>query len=183
MNKTGAKRIAQDSAKPQSAAQIRVIVSRRYRAPGERVLPGATSVRMIDPGPSRELRAADPTLPVRLFRSRAFSSGNAAGFLMFAALFGMASSWPTSCRPAWALGRRGQGCGCCRAGSPCSWSLSSPVHGQPHRRAPADRRQAGPARGRAGLDGADRPHWPSRPVLLRLPACTNAQVRTIFSYI
>ena len=53
MNKTGTKRIAQDAAKPQSAAQIRVIVSRRYRAPGERVLPGATSVRMIAPGPSR----------------------------------------------------------------------------------------------------------------------------------
>ena len=36
-----------------------------------------------------ELRAADPMLPVRLFRTRAFSAGNAAGFLMFAALFGM----------------------------------------------------------------------------------------------
>src|SRR5262250_732327 len=36
-----------------------------------------------------ELRAADPMLPVRLFRTRAFCAGNAAGFLMFAALFGM----------------------------------------------------------------------------------------------
>jgi Major Facilitator Superfamily len=36
-----------------------------------------------------ELRADDPMLPVRLFRSGAFSSGNAVGFFMFAALFGM----------------------------------------------------------------------------------------------
>jgi EmrB/QacA subfamily drug resistance transporter len=36
-----------------------------------------------------ELRAAGPMLPARLFRTRAFSAGNAAGFLMFAALFGM----------------------------------------------------------------------------------------------
>jgi EmrB/QacA subfamily drug resistance transporter len=35
-----------------------------------------------------ELRARHPMLPMRLFRSRAFSSGNAATFLMLAALFG-----------------------------------------------------------------------------------------------
>jgi hypothetical protein len=118
MSKTGAKRIAQDSAKPQSAAHIRVIVSRRYRAPGERLLPGATSVRMIDRGPRRELRAADPTLPVRLFRSRAFSSGNAAGFPHVRRPvrdgFFMAHFLQTGL----GFGPPGQGCGCCRAGSP-----------------------------------------------------------------
>jgi EmrB/QacA subfamily drug resistance transporter len=36
----------------------------------------------------RELRAREPMLPMRLFRSRAFSSGNAAVFFLFASLFG-----------------------------------------------------------------------------------------------
>jgi EmrB/QacA subfamily drug resistance transporter len=35
-----------------------------------------------------ELRAREPMLPMRLFRSRAFSGGNAATFFLFAALFG-----------------------------------------------------------------------------------------------
>jgi EmrB/QacA subfamily drug resistance transporter len=35
-----------------------------------------------------ELRAREPMLPLRFFRSRAFSGGNAATFLLFAALFG-----------------------------------------------------------------------------------------------
>ena len=35
-----------------------------------------------------ELRTREPMLPMRLFRSRAFAAGNAAGFLMFASLFG-----------------------------------------------------------------------------------------------
>jgi EmrB/QacA subfamily drug resistance transporter len=35
-----------------------------------------------------ELRAAEPMVPMRFFRSRAFSAGNAAIFLTFAALFG-----------------------------------------------------------------------------------------------
>jgi EmrB/QacA subfamily drug resistance transporter len=34
-----------------------------------------------------ELRARDPMLPMRFFRSRAFSSGNAVSFLLFASLF------------------------------------------------------------------------------------------------
>jgi EmrB/QacA subfamily drug resistance transporter len=37
---------------------------------------------------ARELRAAEPMLPLRFFRSRAFSAGNAAIFLTFASLFG-----------------------------------------------------------------------------------------------
>jgi EmrB/QacA subfamily drug resistance transporter len=37
---------------------------------------------------ARELRAAEPMVPMRFFRSRAFSAGNAAIFLTFASLFG-----------------------------------------------------------------------------------------------
>jgi EmrB/QacA subfamily drug resistance transporter len=37
-----------------------------------------------------ELRAREPMLPMRLFRSRAFSAGNAAGFVMFGSIFGAA---------------------------------------------------------------------------------------------
>src|SRR5205814_1624019 len=37
---------------------------------------------------ARELRARAPMLPMRLFRSRSFSAGNAASFFMVAALFG-----------------------------------------------------------------------------------------------
>jgi EmrB/QacA subfamily drug resistance transporter len=37
---------------------------------------------------ARELRAGEPMVPMRLFRSRAFSAGNAAGFFMFGTLYG-----------------------------------------------------------------------------------------------
>jgi EmrB/QacA subfamily drug resistance transporter len=37
---------------------------------------------------ARELSAREPMVPMRLFRSRAFSAGNAAGFFMFATLYG-----------------------------------------------------------------------------------------------
>ncbi len=37
-----------------------------------------------------ELRSREPMLPMRLFRSRAFAAGNAAGFLLFASVFGSA---------------------------------------------------------------------------------------------
>jgi EmrB/QacA subfamily drug resistance transporter len=37
-----------------------------------------------------ELYAREPMLPMRLFRSRAFSAGNAVGFLLFASLYGAA---------------------------------------------------------------------------------------------
>ena len=36
-----------------------------------------------------ELRVAEPMVPMRLFRSWAFAAGNAAGFCMFAVLFGL----------------------------------------------------------------------------------------------
>jgi len=35
-----------------------------------------------------ELRAAQPMVPMRLFRSRPFSAGNAAAFLLFGSLYG-----------------------------------------------------------------------------------------------
>ena len=35
-----------------------------------------------------ELRAREPMVPMRLFRSRSFSSGNAAGFFLYASLYG-----------------------------------------------------------------------------------------------
>ncbi len=41
-----------------------------------------------------ELRAREPMLPMRFFRSRAFSSGNAATFLMFGSIFGAAFFLP-----------------------------------------------------------------------------------------
>ncbi len=37
---------------------------------------------------ARELRAREPMVPMRLFRSRAFSSGNAAGFFLFGSIQG-----------------------------------------------------------------------------------------------
>jgi EmrB/QacA subfamily drug resistance transporter len=37
-----------------------------------------------------ELKAREPMLPMRLFRSRAFAAGNAAGFAMFGSIFGAA---------------------------------------------------------------------------------------------
>jgi EmrB/QacA subfamily drug resistance transporter len=41
-----------------------------------------------------ELRASQPMLPMRFFRSRAFSSGNAASFLLYGSIFGMAFLLP-----------------------------------------------------------------------------------------
>jgi EmrB/QacA subfamily drug resistance transporter len=41
-----------------------------------------------------ELRARRPMLPMRFFRSRAFSSGNAASFLLYGSIFGMAFFMP-----------------------------------------------------------------------------------------
>jgi EmrB/QacA subfamily drug resistance transporter len=51
---------------------------------------GALAVGLLLVGAfiARELRAPEPMLPMRLFRSRAFSAGNAAIFLTFASLFG-----------------------------------------------------------------------------------------------
>jgi EmrB/QacA subfamily drug resistance transporter len=48
----------------------------------------AAGVLLVGAFIARELRAAEPMLPMRFFRSRAFSAGNAAIFLTFASLFG-----------------------------------------------------------------------------------------------
>jgi EmrB/QacA subfamily drug resistance transporter len=48
----------------------------------------AAGVLLVAAFIARELRAAEPMLPMRFFRSRAFSAGNAAIFFTFAALFG-----------------------------------------------------------------------------------------------
>jgi EmrB/QacA subfamily drug resistance transporter len=48
----------------------------------------AAGVLLVGAFIARELRAAEPMLPVRFFRSRAFSAGNAAIFFTFASLFG-----------------------------------------------------------------------------------------------
>jgi EmrB/QacA subfamily drug resistance transporter len=48
----------------------------------------AAGVLLVAAFIARELRAPEPMLPVRLFRSRAFSVGNAAIFLTFGSLFG-----------------------------------------------------------------------------------------------
>jgi EmrB/QacA subfamily drug resistance transporter len=48
----------------------------------------AAGVLLVGAFIARELRAPEPMLPVRFFRSRAFSAGNAAIFFTFASLFG-----------------------------------------------------------------------------------------------
>jgi EmrB/QacA subfamily drug resistance transporter len=48
----------------------------------------AAGVLLVGAFIAREQRAAEPMLPIRFFRSRAFSAGNAAIFLTFASLFG-----------------------------------------------------------------------------------------------
>jgi EmrB/QacA subfamily drug resistance transporter len=48
----------------------------------------AAGVLLVGAFIARELRAREPMLPIRFFRSRAFSAGNAAIFFTFASLFG-----------------------------------------------------------------------------------------------
>jgi EmrB/QacA subfamily drug resistance transporter len=48
----------------------------------------ATGALLLAAFAAWELRAREPMLPMRLFRSRAFSAGNASTFFLFAALFG-----------------------------------------------------------------------------------------------
>jgi EmrB/QacA subfamily drug resistance transporter len=48
----------------------------------------AAGVLLVGAFIARELRAPEPMLPIRFFRSRAFSAGNAAIFFTFASLFG-----------------------------------------------------------------------------------------------
>jgi EmrB/QacA subfamily drug resistance transporter len=56
-----------------------------------------------------ERRASVPMLPLRFFRSRAFSAGNAAGFLFFASLFGSGFFLPQFLQTALGYGPLGAG--------------------------------------------------------------------------
>ena len=94
-----------------------------------------------------ELRAADPMVPLRLFRSRAFAAGNAAAFCVFAVLlamvFFMAQFLETG------LGYGPLGAGLRLLPGWATLTVIAPVHRsahQPRGRAPADRRR--PDRGR-----------------------------------
>ena len=99
-----------------------------------------------------ELRAREPMLPMRLFRSRAFAAGNAAGFLMTAALFGAVFFMAQFLQTA-------QGHGPLDAGIRLlPWTATlfviAPVAGaavEPRRRAAAHRRRAAAAGDRHGL--------------------------------
>ncbi len=66
-----------------------------------------------------ERRAAAPMLPLRFFHSRAFTSGNAAGFRSSRRSTAPRSSWRSSSRPRWAMGRLALACGCCPGRSRC----------------------------------------------------------------
>ncbi|HEY0718108.1 MAG TPA: MFS transporter [Streptosporangiaceae bacterium] len=56
-----------------------------------------------------ELRTAAPMLPMRLFRSRAFAAGNAAGFAMYASIFGAAFFLAQYFQTTWHYGPLGAG--------------------------------------------------------------------------
>jgi hypothetical protein len=77
---------------------------------------------------SRKARATVGTMPpTRLFRCRAFSCGNVAGFLMVAALVGMVFFFRAQfLQTGLGFPSLGQGSDCCRAGHP--------VPGRPVRR-------------------------------------------------
>jgi len=56
-----------------------------------------------------ELRTPQPMLPMRLFRSRAFAAGNAAGFAMYASIFGAAFFLAQYFQTTWHYGPLGAG--------------------------------------------------------------------------
>jgi EmrB/QacA subfamily drug resistance transporter len=56
-----------------------------------------------------EIRTREPMLPMRLFRSRAFAAGNAAGFAMYASIFGAAFFLAQYFQTAWHYGPLGAG--------------------------------------------------------------------------
>ena len=56
-----------------------------------------------------ELRTPEPMLPMRLFRSRAFAAGNAAGFAMYASIFGAAFFLAQYFQTVWHYGPLGAG--------------------------------------------------------------------------
>ena len=67
-----------------------------------------------------ELRSREPMVPMRFFRSRAFSSGIAASFLFYASMYGVLFFLPQFLQAAQGMGRSAPGCGCCRGPRRCS---------------------------------------------------------------
>ena len=62
------------------------------------------------------LRAADPMVPLRLFRSRAFAAGNATAFCVFAVPLAMVFFMAQFLETGLGDGCWGPGCGCCPGG-------------------------------------------------------------------
>ena len=74
-----------------------------------------------------ELRAAAPMLPMRFFRSRAFSAGNAAIFCAVGSLFCAVFFMSQFLQAGLGYGRSAPACGCCRGRRPCSSSRRWPA--------------------------------------------------------
>ena len=106
-----------------------------------------------------ELHTREPMLPMRLFRSRTFATGNAANFLMFGALFSavffMAQFQQTRAAPV-APARRAAARAVDRDG--VRHRPARRPHGRPHRRAAVRRRRPADAGRGARLGRVDRAH-------------------------
>ena len=78
-----------------------------------------------------ERRTPEPMLPMRLFRSRSFAAGNAAGFAMYASIFGAAFFLAQYFQTAWHYGPLGPACGSRPGRSRCPWSRRWRVRSRP----------------------------------------------------
>ena len=78
-----------------------------------------------------ERRTPEPMLPMRLFRSRSFAAGNAAGFAMYASIFGAAFFLTQYFQTAWHYGPLGPACGSRPGRSRCPWSHQWRVRSRP----------------------------------------------------
>ena len=117
----------------------------------------AAGVLLVGAFIARELRAPEPMLPMRLFRSRAFSAGNAAIFFTIASLFGAVFFFAQMLQTALGYGPARR--------RPAADALDRHLHhrrparrqpGGPLRRASVHGRRTDPAGARDGLDRADR---------------------------
>ena len=61
-----------------------------------------------------ERRAAEPILPLALFRSRVFNVANAMGFVIGMAMFGAIIFIPLFLQIVYGASPTARGCGCCR---------------------------------------------------------------------